>query len=202
VEGFAGEIVGVAGVEGSGVHELLRLLGGRLAPAFGSVTLPRLIGFIPEDRLRDALIDEFTLSENLALRDAGHRTGRLNWPGFVERTAGIMQRHDVRAPSPAARADSLSGGNQQKFVVGRELDEHPALVVAENPVRGLDLRATSHVLEELAAAANAGSAVVVYSTDVDELLPLADRMLVVFAGTVREVPVERNAVAAALVGAP
>jgi simple sugar transport system ATP-binding protein len=107
----------------------------------------------------------------------------------------------VRAPSPATRAGALSGGNQQKFVVGRELDEHPTLVVAENPVRGLDIRATAHVLRELASSADAGSAVVFYSADIDELLPLADRMLVVFAGRVHEVPVERTAVANALVGA-
>jgi simple sugar transport system ATP-binding protein len=198
---FAGEIIGLAGVEGSGVHELLRLLAGRLAPSGGVATLPPRIGFIPEDRLRDAVIEEFTLTENVALRGAGVRRGRMPWPALASLTAGLMERHDVRAPSPAAQAGALSGGNQQKFVVGRELDERPTLVVAENPVRGLDIRATAHVLRELANSADAGSAVVFYSADIDELLPLADRMLVVFAGRVHEVPVERTAVANALVGA-
>ena len=198
---FAGEIIGLAGVEGSGVHELLRLFAGRLAPSSGVATLPSLIGFIPEDRLRDAVIEEFTLTENVALRGAGARRGRMPWTAMSALTAGLMERHDVRAPSPATRAGALSGGNQQKFVVGRELDENPALVVAENPVRGLDIRATAHVLRELAGSADAGSAVVFYSADIDELLPLADRMLVVFAGRVREVAVERTAVANALVGA-
>jgi simple sugar transport system ATP-binding protein len=201
VECFAGEIIGLAGVEGSGVHELLRVLAGRLAPTTGVATLPPRIGFVPEDRLRDAVIEEFTLTENLALRGAGARHGRLPWSAMAAQTAGLMGRHDVRAPSPAARAGTLSGGNQQKFVVGRELDERPALVVAENPVRGLDIRSTAHVLRELAGSAAAGSAVVFYSADIDELLPLADRMLVVFAGRVREVAVERSAVANALVGA-
>ncbi len=197
----AGEIIGLAGVEESGVHELVRILAGRLAPTSGSVSLPSLIGFIPEDRLRDAVIDAFTLAENLALRGAGARRGRMRWPAIAAQAAGVMARHDVRAPSPMTRAGVLSGGNQQKFVVGRELDEHPPLVVAENPVRGLDIRATDQVMREIAACAAAGSAVVIHSADVDELLPVADRMYVVFAGVVREVPVERAAVAAALVGA-
>lgn len=201
VDCFAGEIIGLAGIEGSGVHELLRLLAGRLVPSRGVATLPSRIGFIPEDRLRDAVIEEFTLTENVALRGAGARRGRMPWPALAALTAGLMERHDVRAPSPATRAGALSGGNQQKFVVGRELDEHPMLVVAENPVRGLDIRATAHVLRELATSADAGSAVVFYSADIDELLPIVDRMLVVFAGRVREVAVERAAVANALVGA-
>jgi simple sugar transport system ATP-binding protein len=201
IECFAGEIIGLAGVEGSGVHELLRLLAGRISPSSGVATLPSRIGFIPEDRLRDAVIEGFTLTENVALRGAGARRGRMPWPAITELTAGLMERHDVRAPSPATRAGALSGGNQQKFVVGRELDDRPALVVAENPVRGLDIRSTTHVLRELADSAEAGSAVVFYSADIDELLPVADRMLVVFAGRVREVAVERAAVANALVGA-
>jgi general nucleoside transport system ATP-binding protein len=196
-----GEIIGVAGVEGSGVHELLRLLSGRLKPTSGTADLPLSIGFVPEDRQRDALIDVFTLTENIALRGAGTRRGRMPWSALRAQTTALMSQHDVRAPSAAARVASLSGGNQQKFVVGRELDDRPALVVAENPVRGLDIRATEHVMRELAASASAGSAVVISSADLDDVLPLADRMLVVYGGRVREVPVDRGAVARALVGA-
>ena len=108
-----------------------------------------------------------------------------------------MRAHDVRAPSPATLAGALSGGNQQKFILGRELDARPALVVAENPVRGLDHLATAQVLRELQHAADAGSAVVLYSGDLDELLPVGDRMFVMFAGRLREVPVTRSAVAGA-----
>jgi simple sugar transport system ATP-binding protein len=196
-----GEIIGVAGVEGSGVHELLRLLAGRLKPTSGTADLPSSIGFVPEDRQRDGLIETFTLTENIALRGAGSRRGRMPWPAFQAQATALMSRHDVRAPSAMARAGSLSGGNQQKLVVGRELDDRPALVVAENPVRGLDIRATEHVLRELATSASEGSAVVVSSADLDDVLPLADRMLVVYGGQVREVPVDRTAVARALVGA-
>jgi general nucleoside transport system ATP-binding protein len=201
LECFAGEIIGVAGVEGSGVHELVRLLAGRLAPSSGSVSLPDVIGFIPEDRLRDAVIEEFSLTENLALRNASRRTGVMPWPALRERTIVVMKNHDVRAPFPSTPAGALSGGNQQKFVVGRELDARPAFVVAENPVRGLDIRATEHVLREIGASADAGCAVVISSADIDDLLPMADRMLVMFAGTLREVPVNRAAVAGAMVGA-
>jgi len=201
VEIRAGEIVGVAGVEGSGVVELLRLLAGRLAPARGAVQLPERIGFVPEDRLRDAVIEEFTLTENLALRAASQRSGMMPWAALRAQAEHVMHAHDVRAPSADAVAGELSGGNQQKFVLGRELDAQPQLVVAENPVRGLDIRASAHVLVELAATAAAGGAVVVYSTDLDDVLPLADRMLVMFAGRLSEVPVSRDAVARAIVGA-
>jgi simple sugar transport system ATP-binding protein len=197
----AGEIVGVAGVEGSGVRELLRVLAGRLAPSEGRAVLPERVGWVPEDRQRDALIEEFTLTENVALRGAAQRRGVLDWRALSAQAAGVIARHDVRTPSPSVRAGTLSGGNQQKLVVGRELDDRPPLIVAENPVRGLDIRATAHVMRELAASAAAGSAVVIYTADVDEILPVADRMLVVFGGQVREVPVERPAVVNALVGA-
>ncbi len=198
---FAGEIIGVAGVEGSGVHELIRLLAGRLTPSAGSATLPATIGFVPEDRLRDAVIEEFSLTENLALRNAAARTGRMPWTALHDQARAIVQGHDVRTPSVTTAAGALSGGNQQKFVLGRELHDRPALVVAENPVRGLDIRAAEHVLRELSDTADSGSAVVVSSGDIDDLLPMVDRMIVMFAGRLREVPVAHAAVAGAMVGA-
>lgn len=201
IECFAGEIVGIAGIEGSGVHELVRVLAGRLPPTAGSVVLPTTIGFVPEDRQRDALIETLSLTENFALRGAATRRGHMLWPALAEQTGVLMRAHNVHAPSPETLAGALSGGNQQKFVLGRELDARPALVVAENPVRGLDLLATEHVLRALGHAADAGSAVVLYSGDLDELLPVADRMFVMFAGRLREVPVTRSAVASAMVGA-
>ena len=201
VEIRSGEIVGVAGVEGSGVSELLRLLAGRRMATRGDVYLPEHVGFVPEDRLRDAVIEEFTLTENLALQAASQRRGMMPWAALRERAERVMRAHDVRAPSAAAVTGELSGGNQQKFVLGRELDAQPQLVVAENPVRGLDIRASAHVLVELSAAAAAGGAVVIYSSDLDDVLPIADRMLVMFAGRLSEVPVSRDAVARAMVGA-
>lgn len=202
LECFGGEVVGVVGVEGSGVYELLRVMAGRLTPSAGTASLPSTIGFVPEDRLRDALIEEFTLTENYALRGAAERRGQMPWRTLTDKTAELMRVHDVRASAPEAVAGTLSGGNQQKFVVGRELEIRPALVVAENPIRGLDLRASEHVLRELGAIADAGSAVIIYSADIDELLSVADRIVVLFGGRLSEVSVDRDAVARAMVGVP
>ena len=196
----AGEIVGVAGVEGSGPHELLRVLAGRLEPDAGSVRLPGRIGFVPADRLRDALIPSMTLVENLALKDAGDSRGTMPWVSYRSRTTATIREHDVRAAGALTPAAALSGGNQQKFVLGRELEGLPEALVVENPTRGLDIRATEHVLNELRAARAAGVAVVLYSSDLDEVLSVADRMVVCFDGRTAELPVDADAVARALVG--
>lgn len=195
-----GELVGVAGVEGAGHHELLRVLAGRLAPTRGSVALPSDVGFIPEDRHRDAVVLEMTLTENLALRELSARHGHMPWTSLRARTQRMLGVFDVRAVSSDAAMSSLSGGNQQKFVVGRELDPRPAALVAENPTRGLDIRATASVRDQLRAARAAGTAVVIYSSDVDEVLALADRVLVVHAGEVKTVPPVRDEVGRAMLG--
>jgi simple sugar transport system ATP-binding protein len=106
----------------------------------------------------------------------------------------------VRAAGALTPAAALSGGNQQKFVLGRELEGMPEALVVENPTRGLDMRATEHVLNELRAARAAGVAVVVYSSDLDEVLSIADRMVVCFGGRTAELPVDADAVARAMVG--
>jgi simple sugar transport system ATP-binding protein len=197
----AGEIVGVAGVEGSGQYELLRVLAGRLQPDAGSARLPERVGFVPEDRQHDALIGELTLTENVALSGAGARRGRMRWRDERERTDALMREYDVRARDGAVRARQLSGGNQQKLVVGRELEWTDLAIVAENPSRGLDFAATAAVHERLRAARDGGRAVVVYSSDLDELLALADRVIVVHVGHAREVARDRDAIGRAMLGA-
>jgi simple sugar transport system ATP-binding protein len=112
-----------------------------------------------------------------------------------------MKRFDVLASSPSTSMETLSGGNQQKLVLARELADDPQLIVAENPTRGLDIRASAFVREELRAARDRGVAVVLYSSDLDEILELADRVLVVHAGRVTEVAMERNTIGAAMLGA-
>ena len=196
----AGEIVGVAAVEGAGQHELLRLLAGRLAPSTGRVQRPARVGFVPEDRHRDALLLDAPLFENTALRGAGARRGRMVWRTLRENTAGVLTRFDVRAPGPSAEARTLSGGNQQKFVLGRELADAPQALVVENPSRGLDFKATAAVQQALRDARDAGTAVVVYSSDLDEVLMLADRVLVMHAGELREIFGDRDAVGRAMLG--
>lgn len=197
----AGEIVGIAGVENAGQRELLRALAGRLAPDGGTLALPARVGFVPEDRHRDALILDFTLAENAALAEAGRGRGRAPWRALRERAARLLERHDVRPAVATLPAWALSGGNQQKLVLARELETGAPALVLENPTRGLDVRAAAAVHARLRAAREAGVAVVVYASDLDEVLALADRMLVVHAGRVREVPREREAVGRAMVGA-
>jgi len=203
-----GEVLGVIGVEGAGVRELLRVLAGRLAPTTGSVRRPLRVGFIPEDRLHDAIVPAFSLAENLALADAGHARGRLDWRGIRRATADVLTAHDVRNGTADRLAAELSGGNQQKFVVGRERRVGVDALVAENPTRGLDLRAAASVLAALRDAAARGAdgpAVVFHSTDLDEVLAVATRVVACFNGGVREVPPptdpeDRTAYARALVG--
>ena len=196
----AGEIVGVAGVDRSGYAELLRLLSRRVAPSSGRVMVPDVIGFIPEDRQRDGLIAEFSLTENVALRGAAVRRGMLSWPTLTEQTRDVMRASDVRGGTEQTRARHLSGGNQQRLVVGRELSDQPTLVVAENPTRGLDVRSTAAVHTRLRDAARAGAAIVVYSSDLDEVMALATRVCVLHNGRLVEVANDRAVIGRALLG--
>ena len=206
----AGEIVGVAGVEGAGQRELLRALAGRRPPTAGRIERPADVGFVPEDRHREAMVLDFDLVENVVLRGAGARRGVVPWRALAATTARLVERHDVRAPGPRAAARTLSGGNQQKLVLARELADDEvngtaspvAALVVENPTRGLDIRASAAVHDALRAARDAGAAVIVYSSDLDEVLSLADRVLACFDGTLREVAAERDAVGRAILGVP
>ena len=196
----AGEVLGVVGLEGSGHHELLQALAGRLSPLEGTLNLPRSIGFVPEDRHRDAVVLNFSLTENIAIRGSGRRRGRLAWRRLAQETIDIIDRFDVRAAGPAARMVSLSGGNQQKLVVGRELRPTPELLVLENPTRGLDIRASRFVHDEIRRARRDGIAIVFYSSDLDEVIALADRLLAVHAGIVRSIPRDRTSAGRAMLG--
>jgi ABC-type uncharacterized transport system ATPase subunit len=196
---WGGEVLGVVGVEGSGQRELLRILAQRATATEGVVQLPATIGFIPEDRHHDGLSLDFDAAENVALRGAGARHGWMNWTAVRARTARIAAGFDVRGDLKSS-VHSLSGGNQQKLVLARELDPSPELLIAENPTRGLDIRAAHDVHERLKLAARNGAAVVMYSSDLDEVLSIADRVLVVHDGEVRECETNRDRVGAAMLG--
>ena len=188
----AGEIVGIAGVEGNGQRELLRVVAGRIRPLRGRRTVAGPIGFVPEDRSTEGLIPELTLTENVVLGsrpdDPWIRRGRIDWRTARSRTATLLREFEIAASDPDARAAALSGGNQQRLLVARELARVPRVVVAENPTRGLDLRAVAGIHARLRAAASSGAAVLVYSSDLDEVLILAQRVLVAFRGVLIEVP--------------
>jgi simple sugar transport system ATP-binding protein len=188
----SGEIVGIAAVEGNGQRELLRAVAGRLHPLRGRREVAGPVGFIPEDRTTEGLIPTLSLTENVVLGsradDPWIRRGRVDWRVARARTAALLTEYEVVAPGPDVLAATLSGGNQQKVVVARELARQPRVVVAENPTRGLDLRAAAAIHTRLRTAAAAGAAVLVYSSDLDEVLALAGRVLVASRGTLIEPP--------------
>jgi general nucleoside transport system ATP-binding protein len=188
----AGEIVGLAAVEGNGQRELLRAIAGRLMPLRGRLEVARPIGFIPEDRTSEGLIPELSLTENVVLglgpEASWVRGGRIRWREARARTADLLAEFGIVASGPDATAGTLSGGNQQKLIVARELSRNPAVIVAENPTRGLDVSAAAGIHSRIRAAAGGGAAVLFHSSDLDEVLHLAHRVVVVARGTMTEVP--------------
>jgi simple sugar transport system ATP-binding protein len=189
-----GEIVGVAGVEGNGQRELALVLTGRMPALKGIVDVPAGVGFIPQDRSVEGIVPEFDLVENVALAlqdDPGAGRGvLLGWGAIRERTEEVVARFGVVAPGVEARAGTLSGGNQQRLVVGRELSRAHDLLVAENPTRGLDVAATAFVHAEIQRLTSdeAGPGVLLISTDLDEILSLCSRILVMARGHLVAVP--------------
>ena len=200
-----GELVGIAAVEGSGQRELLRALAGRHAISGGKLHRPATVGFVPEDRHQDAVLLDRSVAENIALRGSGQRQGVLDWPSVHAYTADVIRAFDVRTANTRTSVRTLSGGNQQKLVLARELmasldEPAPEALVVENPTRGLDVRATADVHRRLRDACRRGAAVVMYSSDLDELLELASRVFVLFDGVVREMTIDRDAIGRAMLG--
>ncbi len=197
----AGEVVGIAGVEGNGQAELVEAIMGLRdytgVIEFSGSSINHLsvahrrdlgIGLIPEDRQRQAMMMESPLWENRIL---GHQRGKPVMNGFVldmkaviADTKSIMEEFDVRAPGPQTLAAALSGGNQQKFIVGREMSKVPSLLVASHPTRGVDVGAQGAIWEELRRAREKGMAIVLISADLEELIGMSDRLLVMLRGVV------------------
>ena len=200
-EVHAGEIVGVAAVDGSGHGELLRAIAGRLPITSGRLTLPTPVGFVPGDRHRDGLVLTMSLVENYLLKGAGATRGLIKWRDATTIAREIVRNFDVRVGGVGVTVMTLSGGNQQRFIIGRELYGTPAALVAENPTRGLDIQASFEVRNRLIEACSKGVAVVFHSADLDEILAISDRVLVVYNGSVREVVRDADLVGRAMLGA-
>ena len=192
-----GEIVGVAGVGGNGQRTLAAVLAGVQAPDEGEVVLPGEVGWIPQDRSGEGLVNDFTIAENVALalhaQPAYRRGPWLDWAGMEDEAAALVGEMDVRSGSPGVVAGTLSGGNQQKVVAGREFLRSGDLLVAESPTRGLDVKATVAVRARIADLVRRGDrppGIVLISTDLDEILELSDRIAVLVRG--RLLPVARE----------
>jgi ABC-type uncharacterized transport system ATPase subunit len=204
----AGEIVAVAGIEGSGQRELLRAIAGVLPVFRGTREVTQPLAFIPEDRTTEGLIPELSLTENVVLglgRSASWvRRGRLDWSAAKRRTGEMIAEFGVRAAGPDVPAATLSGGNQQKLIIARALERLPAVIVAENPTRGLDVQATRAVHDRLREAAVRGVAVLLYSNDLDEVMTLGQRIVVMARGTLRETPAaaSRSAIGELMLAGP
>jgi general nucleoside transport system ATP-binding protein len=209
----AGEIYGIAGVEGNGQSELVRCIAEGTDIESGDILLEGTginrwsvrrrreggIAHIPEDRLKYGLLLPFSIATNLTL-------GRHNKPPFASRlqlintrairesAREIIARYDIRTPSENTPANALSGGNQQKAVVARELSAAPRLLVASQPTRGVDIGATEFIHRQLMQARSEGKAVLLVSADLDELLALSDRIGVIFKGKIIREFTHENAV--------
>lgn len=199
VEVFAGEILGIAALEGA-AGALLRSFAGRTRPDLESSGTSLSVGFVPENRQEEALIPDFSLTENVALKNAGDRRGLIDWEKLHESTGEIIRHFDVHTSGSSDRTRNLSGGNQQRFVLGRELSDDPSLLVLENPTQGLDVSAAAAVHERMRAARDKGTAIVFYSSDLDELADLSDRVFVLGAGAVAITSPDREEIGRALLG--
>ena len=198
----AGEIVGIAGVDGNGQTELIDALTGLRRPASGRVviggdevtgTSPRHhleegIGHIPEDRQRRGLVLDFSLAENLGLYAYREQpVSRWGWlrPGYLlERARGLLRQYDVRGGGPQTRASALSGGNQQKVILAREVERDPTVLIAAQPTRGLDVGAIEFVHRRLVEERDEGRAILLVSFELEEILSLSDRILVIYEGAI------------------
>ncbi|MGE5653410.1 MAG: ABC transporter ATP-binding protein [Bacillota bacterium] len=198
----AGEIVGLAGVEGNGQSELVEVLTGLRKATAGRVLVegqeitnlsPRRVGdrgvaHIPEDRHKRGLVLEFNLAENMILEKYGEqpysKSGLLNFPAINEHADRLIQDYDIRTPSSQVAARTLSGGNQQKVVVARELDRDPKLLVASQPTRGLDVGAIEFIHKQIVAERDRGRAVLLVSLELEEVMSLSDRIAVIYEGQI------------------
>jgi len=196
----AGEIVAIAGVEGNGQTALVEAITGLRPVAGGRVLLGDVdltledrrtilrsgVGHIPEDRTEHGLVGDFSVADNLVLNlwdDEAFASGRTRSFDAVEQNArDQVERFDIRAPSTATSAASLSGGNQQKVIVAREFSRPIELLVAAQPTRGIDVGSIEYIHEQIVAKRDAGIAVLVVSSELDEVLALADRVAVMFRG--------------------
>jgi len=197
-----GEIVGIAGVSGNGQRELAEAIAGLRPAVGGSVGIEGTelvglkpaqvrkagLGFVPEERMRDGVVAAFTVSENLLLIDNAaprfSRWGFLRGRTIRRHSEELVAEFDVKTPGLDTPARNLSGGNIQKLILARELSARPRVLLAAQPTRGVDVGAAHYIHERLLEQRSAGTAILIISEDLDEVLSLSDRVLVMFEGQI------------------
>jgi len=202
LEVFAGEILGIAGVSGNGQRELSEAIGGLRSPVNGSIRLggaelaganpahARAAGlaYVPEERMRDGVVPDFTVAQNLLLVSNRNRSysrfGFLRFRAIRRHCEELISAFDVRTAGLDVPARTLSGGNMQKLIMARELSGHPSLLLVAQPTRGIDVASTRYIHERLVAQRDSGTAVMVISEDLDEIMTICDRVLVMYEGTI------------------
>ncbi len=205
----SGEILGIAGVSGNGQRELAEVITGLREMTEGRIELDgdditglppiertdRALSYIPEERMKDGMIKDFTVAENLILREHHKKPfsngSLLDLKAIESHSDQLINNYQIKTPSQETLAKSLSGGNIQKVVVARELSREPRVIIAAQPTRGLDVGATEYVRERLLAERRTGTAILLISEDLDEILALADRIAVIYEGKIMGV-VERE----------
>ncbi|MEK5467408.1 ABC transporter ATP-binding protein [Paenibacillus sp. FSL R7-0210] len=198
----AGEILGIAGVDGNGQSELIQAITGLRKIDSGSIQVsgkeignlsPRKVSemnvsHIPEDRHKHGLVLDFTVSENMVLetyyKSPYNQNGFLNTDVINKHAEDLVRQFDVRTPSIENKARSLSGGNQQKAIIAREIDKNPTLLIAAQPTRGLDVGAIEFVQKQLIAQRDQGKAVLLISFELDEIMNVSDRIAVIYEGQI------------------
>lgn len=202
LEVHAREILGIAGVSGNGQKELAEVIVGLRKPTKGKIKMDGMditgrppaqlidlgLSYIPEERMLDGGIREFSIRENLVLKDHVYqpfcRGLFLNFKEIDAWTEKLMREFDIRAPSQYTAMRSLSGGNIQKLILARELGRNPRILVAAQPTRGLDIGATEYVRQRLVEQKAEGTAILLISDDLDEILSLSDRIAVIYEGQI------------------
>lgn len=208
---YKGEILGIAGIDGSGQDELTQIIDGMIKQCSGQVcycgeNIDRLdpmqrrnlgIGFVPQDRHKYGLVLDFNIEENLVLgfqRNAPFsRRGIIDFKARKQNAKTYIKKFDVRTPNELVSAAGLSGGNQQKVIIAREMSMSPSLVIANQPTRGVDIGAIEFIHSTLIQARNDGCGVLLVSLELDEILDLCDRIAVMYAGQVMGILSAREA---------
>jgi len=212
----SGEILGIAGISGNGQRELAEVITGLREATGGKIILEgddvtdatpgtltdRMLSYIPEERMRDGMIKDFTVAENMVLREHHKmpfaKKGFLMLKSIADHSDDLIEKFKVKTPSRDTKAGSLSGGNIQKVVLAREISRQPRVLIAAQPSRGLDVGATEYVHAQLLQQRKDGTAIMMISEDLDEVMALSDRIAVIFDGHIMDIIPRANTTPAKL----